>query len=493
MNKKEYKSEENRELGTYVRSMRSVFLRIIGIMIIPLIVMGVAVCIFENIYFRNILEDEVKHELRTAAYGLSEYYNLIDPGDYEKRENGEIYKGDKNVTGLLDKMGAELIKTGLDATFFYEDVRIETTITDQSGVNMAGTKLDESIYDRIRDTGDEVFVDSVELGGRQYYGYYVPCYNSGGKIATIFFAGRPQLEVFEDAREYTIKLLWVVLVVLIIGIVVSLLSTVYIVAFIIMKIKEEDDSNMRKMAAQNQVDFMTLVTREVRDPVDSITILSDKILEEGSTPQIREKVLGIKEASNSMMISFNSIADYSRLESGDTAIEPDEYELTKLVKECSDKVSPGIERKNLDYSVNYDESMPNCLKGDYGKIRRILDNLLENAVKYTYDGSIRLDIGQRTITPDKIDVTFTIKDTGVGIRKEDAEKLFYSIGKVGQNKNVSIKGTGLGLLICKRLVSILDGRISVESEIGKGSVFTFTIPQDVLNRKTVGEYLSNDI
>ena len=493
MNMNRRNSEENIELGNQVRSMRSVFLRIIGILIIPLVVMGVAVCIFENIYFKRILEDEVKHELRTAAYGLSEYYNMLENGDYSKKDDGEVYKGTLPVSGRLGKMGSEMIKAGLDATFFYENVRIDTTITDVSGANMTGTKLDEEIYSRICETGEEVFVDSYELGGRYYYGYYVPFINSNGEIKAIFFAGRPQIEVFADAREYTLKLLWVVLVILIAGIVVSLLCTIYIVSFIFKRIREEDDTNIRKISAKNQVDFMTLVTREVRDPVDSITILSDKILEEESTPRIREKVLGIKEASNSMMISFNSISDYSKLESGDTAVIPDEYEVTKLVRECCDKVAPGIERKNLEFTLNYNESMPNCLKGDYGKIRRILDNLLENAVKYTYDGSIRLDIDFRTITPDKIDVSFTIKDTGVGIRKEDAEKLFYSIGKVGQNKNVSIKGTGLGLLICKRLVSILDGRISVDSEIGKGSTFTFTVPQDVLNRKTVGEYLHNDI
>ena len=137
--------------------------------------------------------------------------------------------------------------------------------------------------------------------------------------------------------------------------------------------------------------------------------------------------------------------------------------------------------------------MPRFLKGDYAKIRQILDNLLENAVKYTYEGSINLDIGYRTITPDKIDVIFLIKDTGVGIRSEDAEKLFLSIGKVGQFKNISIKGTGLGLLICKRLVSIMDGHISVESEIGRGSAFKFIVPQDVVNSKTVGEIVHDDI
>jgi len=489
--KKEKKltAEDTIELGREVRSMRSVFLKVIGILIIPVVAMGITVCLFENVYFRSILEEELKHELRTAAYGMSEYFNLLDPGDYHMSDDGSVYKGSQKVSGRMKNLGGELLKTGLDCTLFYENTRIDTTIVDLAGTNLAGTKLDNDVYTKICETGKEYFSDSADLGGRLYYGYYVPYINSDGQIKAIIFAGRPQLEVFEDAKNYTIKILWVGLVVLIIGIVITLICTIYIVGFVFRRIKDNDEMNLRKLSAKNQVDFMTLVTREVRDPVDSITILSDRILAGETTPDIRDKVLGIKEAINSMMISFNSIFDYSRLESGDVGVEADEYEITKLVKECCDKVAPGIERKNLDFKVKYDENMPNFLKGDYSKIRRVLDNLLENAVKYTYDGRIGLDIGYRTITPDKVDITFTVTDTGVGIRKEDAEKLFYSIGKMGQNKNVSIKGTGLGLLICKRLVNVLDGRISVESEIGKGSVFRFTVPQDVLNRKTVGEYI----
>ncbi len=300
-------------------------------------------------------------------------------------------------------------------------------------------------------------------------------------------------EILEKMRSATtIRILWVGLTVLVIGIIVSLLCSIYIVGYIFRHFKDEENTNIRNMASKGHVEFLTLVSREIRDPVDSITVVSDRILNEETTPQIREKVLEIKESVNSMLVSFDSIYDYSRLEAGDIENEKEEYEITKMVKGCCSKAAPGIERKNLDFSVVYDESMPAYLKGDHKKIRKILDNLLDNAVKYTYEGSIGLNIGFRTITPDKIDITFTVKDSGVGIRSDDAETLFMASGKMGYSKNVSIKGTGLGLLICKRLVSILDGRISVESEIGKGSTFRFTVPQDVVNRKTVGECLRND-
>ncbi len=472
-------AEDTIEVGKEVRSMRKVFLKIIGISLIPLVVMAVAVGILENFYFRSIIKDELKEELRTSAYGLSALYDLKAPGDYEMGENGLVYKGDEKISGLFHALPEDLKKTGIVFTFFYGNTRIDTSVTDADGNNMAGTKLDNEIYRRIYDSGQELFIESINLGGRSYYGYYVPFLNSDGEISAIFFAGRLQNEVFSNARDYTYTILWTVFVVLVIGIIISLMCTIYTVGVMFRHFRNERETNLKKIASKNQIDFMTLVDREVRDPVDTITILSDRILEEETSPQIRAEVLGIKEATNSMLISFRSIREYSLLESGETENNTDEYEIRRIVEDSCAKVSAGIERKNLDFSVKYDESMPNHLKGDYAKIRQILDNLLENAVKYTYEGSISLDVSYRKITPGKIDVTFAITDTGAGIRKEDAQKLFSSIGKVGDNKNVSIKGTGLGLLICKRLVSLMDGRISVESEIGKGSTFRFTVPQDV--------------
>ncbi len=483
---------ESIEVGKEVRSMRSVFLKIIGISMIPLLVMAIVVAILENIYFRNIIKDEIKEELRTSAYGLSALYDGTAPGDYEMGDDGIVYKGSTKISGLFSTLPSDLKKSGIVFTFFYGNTRIDTSVLDINGKNMAGTKLDNDKYRQIFDSGEELFCEATELGGRTYYGYYNPYKNSNGEIAAIFFAGRLQNEVFANAGNYTYMILWTVFIVLIIGIIVSLLCTIYTVGVMFKHFRQEQDTNLKKIAGKNQTDFMTLVDREVRDPIDNITVLSDKILEEETSPEIREQVLGIKEACNSMLISFRSIRDYSLLEADEIGDNTDEYEITKIVDDSCRKVAAGIERKHLDFHVEYDEGMPDHLKGDYVKIRQILDNLLENAVKYTYEGSVVLSITYRKITAGKIDVTFTITDTGAGIRREDAQKLFSSIGKVGDNKNVSIKGTGLGLLICKRLVNLLDGRISAESEIGKGSTFTFTVPQDVAGTKTVGECICND-
>ena len=472
--------------------MRGMFVKIIAISIIPLIIMGVAICLITDISIRKILEEEIKKELRTAAYGLSENYRAVDDGDYTIDEDGTVYKGKEKVSGHLGSIGDEYLKNGLVCTFFYEDTRIDTTVVDENGSNMAGTKLSSEVYSALHGTGEEIFCEAADLGGLTYYGYYIPQRNSDGEVKTVFFAGKLRSEIIRNVREVTQTIILIGVIVLLFGTVVSLLCTVYMVGYIFRHFRNEEDSKAAKTISQGRLDFMSLVSREVRDPIDAITILSDNILEEETSPHIREEVLGIKGASNSLMISLDSVYEYSKLESGDVEIHSDEYELTKLVKGCCDKAKPGVERKGLDFKVEWNTSMPDYLKGDYSKIRQILDNLLENAVKYTFNGSIVLNIDYRKITAEKVDVMFKVTDTGVGIRKEDAEKLFSSIGKVGQNKNVSIKGTGLGLLICKRLVNMLDGKISVVSEIGKGSEFRFNVPQDVLNDRTVGECTDND-
>ena len=486
MDEKKLPVDEVIEMGKEAQSMRGVFLKIIGVSLIPLVIMGLAIYFLSSIRFRHVLEEEIRGELRTAAYELGQHYEMIDRGDYHKDAGGNIIKGSETVNGKLAGIGRELQKSGIYCSFFYGDTRVDTTVIDSAGNVMIGTKLDVGIYKKLHDTGEELFCESANLGNRTYYGYYIPYRNSDGEVTAIFFAGKLRSEVFERIRAVSSSILWTILVVLVIGTIVSLLCTIYMVGYIFKHLRSEQDLNIKKASTRDQLDFMTLVSREVRDPMDSVTILSDRILEGQTSDDIRDKALGIKEAANSMLISFNSIFDYSRLEAGDIELSEDEYNITDLVDGCCAKVAPGIERKKLKLEVNYVESMPKRLMGDYAKIRQILDNLLENAVKYTFEGGITLDISYRNITADKIDVTFSVKDTGTGIRKDDAEKLFYSIGKVGESKNVSIKGTGLGLLICKRLVSVLDGRISVDSEIGKGSTFKFTVPQDVINRRAVG-------
>ena len=133
--------------------------------------------------------------------------------------------------------------------------------------------------------------------------------------------------------------------------------------------------------------------------------------------------------------------------------------------------------KGLDFKIEIDESIPNELCGDEVRIRQILTNLLNNAVKYTSKGSVRLTLNGTRLDGRGLLLKFMVSDTGIGIKEEDIEKLFTKFERLEMEQNSTVEGTGLGLVITKRLLEMMNGNISVESEYSKGSVFTVTIPQ----------------
>lgn len=474
-------AEENMlKVGKELISMRRVFARIVIISALPLLIMGLVICCISVFSYTDVVEEEIREELRTTAYGVSDNYNYLDPGDYSENEKGEILKGDTVVSGKLTQMQVEIIRNGLVCTFFYGDKRIDTSVVDISGKNMAGTKMSEEIYNSIYGSGKELFVENIELGGRNYYGYYIPVFNGDGTTKACFFAGKLRSDVMKRISSITSMMVWVGFIVILIGIIISAFLAVYLVNSLYKRFDEEKELSVKKEVGKVQEEFLTLVGREIRGSMDEILIMDEKLLSENPTPSIRDKALGIKDSTNEMIVAFNSIYDYSKLESERIEIEKRAYELKELIEGCKRNVIAGIERKKLDFMVDMPEDIPSFLRGDYAKLKQILNNILINSVKYTYEGGISMSVSARTIRPGMIDLSFVIKDTGIGIRSEDLDTLFTSTGKTGSSKSVGIKGTGLGLLICKKLVTLMDGRISVESDIGTGTTFRVTLPQEVI-------------
>lgn len=473
---------EERELynGREHISMRKIFVKMIAISAIPLLVMGLAICGISIFSYTDVIEEEIREELRTTAYGVSDNYNYLDPGDYAQNEDGKILKGDTVVSGKLTQMQVEIIRNGLVCTFFYGDTRIDTSVVDISGNNMAGTKMGEEIYNSIYNDGKEIFIDNIDLGGRKYYGYYIPVFNSDGNAKACFFAGKLRSDVMKRINTIASMMIWVALIVILIGIIISAFLIIYLVNNLYKKIGEDKEVAIKSEVGKVQEDFLILVDRELRSSMDEILIMDEKLLAEELTPVVRDKALGIKDSTNEMNVALNSIVDYSKLESEKIALEKRAYELRELIEGCKRNIIAGIERKKLELSIDIPEDIPSFLRGDVAKIRQILNNILINSVKYTYEGGVDLSVSYRQITPALIDLSFTIKDTGIGIRSEDIDTLFSSLGKIGSNKSTVVKGTGLGLLICKRLVTLMDGRISVESEIGTGTTFKVTLPQEVV-------------
>lgn len=461
-------------------SMRNVFIKIVAISIIPVILMGVISCVVFILRYNEIIEEEIREELRTTAYGLSDNFNYLDHGDYYKASNGDIYKGETVVSGKLTQMQVEIIRNGLVCTFFYEDSRIDTSVIDISGKNMSGTKMDEEIYKSIYESGREVFAEKIVLGGREYYGYYIPVFNSDGTAKACFFAGKLRQDVMDRVGGIASMMIWIGIFIVLSGIVISVFLAIYLVNNVYKRLGEERDDSIKKEVGKLQEEYLNLVKREIDGSLDEITILNDKLLSEDLSGTAKDKALGIKECTNDIKVAFNTVNNYSHLESGNTNVEVRAYNIINLIEDCKSGVTAGIERKNLTLSTEFAEDLPEFLRGDSVKMKQIIDNLLINAVKYTYEGGVDIHVASRTIRPGVVDLLITIKDTGIGIRKEDIDKLFSSFGKTGMNKEAGIKGTGLGLLICKRLVNLMDGRISVESDLGTGTTFKVAIPQEVV-------------
>ena len=225
--------------------------------------------------------------------------------------------------------------------------------------------------------------------------------------------------------------------------------------------------------------FLAAMSHEIRTPMNAITGMAELLLRNDLSDEARSYAQDIKQAGNNLISIINDILDLSKIEAGKMEIIPVKYLLASLINDTVNIIRMRFKNKPIRFFTNIDGSIPNCLFGDEVRIRQILLNLLSNAVKFTDKGHISLTIAVKQKENNKIWINFTVADTGHGIKPEDQEKLFAEFAQVDLKRNRNIEGTGLGLTITRQLCLIMDGNISVESEYGRGSVFTVTIPQGI--------------
>lgn len=184
----------------------------------------------------------------------------------------------------------------------------------------------------------------------------------------------------------------------------------------------------------------------------------------------------------------NDILDFSKIESGKMNIVEQEYEVKPLLSALASMLRVKAQEKNLAVDICFDETIPKKLYGDGGRIQQVVLNLLSNAVKYTEQGTITFSVKPEHISEGKAVLTFLVRDTGIGIRKEDMDKLFDSFERLDEKRNANIQGTGLGLSITKELLSLMDSRLMVESEYQIGSSFYFSLVQPVIDAEGIGPW-----
>lgn len=239
-----------------------------------------------------------------------------------------------------------------------------------------------------------------------------------------------------------------------------------------------------EIAEQSKDDFMVNISHEIRTPINAVCGMSEAILQEDLPISVRRDVIDIQTAGRNLLSTVSNILDFSELESGKMELAEESYNITSTITDIINMALTMDNGKHLELIVDCDADLPSNLLGDEQKLRRIIMNLLENAIKYTKEGGVILRIKKRK-EEYGINLMVSIKDSGIGIERGDMEKIFTSFSQVNSKRNREEGGVGLGLAITQALVRRMGGFIMVDSVPKTGSEFQLTIPQKVLDETPI--------
>ncbi|MCQ2979299.1 MAG: response regulator [Clostridia bacterium] len=248
----------------------------------------------------------------------------------------------------------------------------------------------------------------------------------------------------------------------------------------------------QEMQIKAKSSFLANMSHEIRTPINTIIGLDTMILRENKDPETKKYAKEIKNASNILLSLINGVLDSSKMEAGKMELIPDQYSLKLLIFDVRSITKTAMETKNLDYVIDISKTIPDKLYGDDVRLKQIIINLLTNATKYTKEGKVVLSIKDE-IVDNRLKMYVSVKDTGMGIKEEDIEKLTEGYQRLDEKKNRNIEGTGLGLELVKGILKLMDSKLEVESTYGVGSNFFFTIMQDIVDPEPIGDIDFNSV
>jgi len=258
------------------------------------------------------------------------------------------------------------------------------------------------------------------------------------------------------------------------------------------KAEESDELRLAKQQAEEanraKSDFLASMSHEIRTPINAVLGMDEMIIRESDNEHILEYATNINNAGKSLLNLVNDILDFSKIEAGKMEILKDEYKTSFMITDLVNMIAVRAHNKGLEFIVNADPALPAVLFGDEDRVKQCILNLLTNAVKYTEKGSVTFDLNFSKNSDKDIILEVSVKDTGIGIRPEDQVKLFSPFERVDMQKNRNIEGTGLGLSIVQNLLHIMDSKLELNSEYGKGSTFSFRLKQEVADWKSMGNF-----
>lgn len=234
--------------------------------------------------------------------------------------------------------------------------------------------------------------------------------------------------------------------------------------------------------------FLANMSHEIRTPINTMLGLNELILRESQDETIRGYALDIKQAGTILLSLVSDILDFSKLQSGKMELAEGTYDISSLLNDLINSVSIPLRKKKLRLSLDIASDIPYKLSGDEVHLRQIIGNLLSNAVKYTQTGTVTLRLAWEKQEKETLLLKIAVEDTGIGVKEKDIARIFETFNRLDMEASRNEEGTGLGLAVTHQLVGMMGGKLEVKSEYGKGSVFSFAIPQKIINASPLGDF-----
>ncbi len=383
--------------------------------------------------------------------------NILEESSKELFEaNNKLKNNVRNVTDTL-----EMVTTNLSEVVFRTDRHGRWTYLNPAWENLTGYTIDESLNkpysDFFRNSEGIALLDYIKpesLRRDEFEG-------------ELQFVSKNGMESWIEVRGRLIKKD---------GEIEGVVGTIMDISNLKeTQVELQYSRDKEKMANKAKDNFLSTMSHEIRTPLNAIIGISHLLLMEDPKDEQLESLQALKYSSEHLLNLVNDILDFNKIESGALELEEEEFSLDHILNGIQATLNQKAEEKRLKFTIKKDDLLPSVVKGDSTRFAQILTNLVNNAIKFTKEGKVTLDLEIKEKTDDQICLTVKVEDTGIGIAKDKQADIFKSFTQASSATTRKYGGSGLGLAICKRLLELMGSELKVQSELGKGSIFYFDL------------------